>query len=105
MAADIVHQWKARTGLSIHEGYGMTEAAPTVTYNHHLRHVIGSVGTEVSGVEIQIRDHDGQPVEQGREGEICVRGPNIMKGYFNNLEGTKAAFWEGDGFAPGIEAV
>jgi long-chain acyl-CoA synthetase len=93
MAADIVHQWKARTGLAIHEGYGMTEAAPTVTYNHHIKHVIGSVGTEVPNVEIQIRDPNGIQVEQGREGEVCVRGPNIMKGYYNNPEGTREAFW------------
>jgi len=93
MAADIVHQWRARTGLAIHEGYGMTEAAPTVTYNHHIKHVIGSVGTEVPNVEIQIRDPNGIQVEQGREGEVCVRGPNIMKGYYNNPEGTRQAFW------------
>ena len=94
MAADIVHQWKARTGLAIYEGYGMTEAAPTVTYNHHIKHVIGSVGTEVPNVEVQIRDPDGIQVEQGREGEVCVRGPNIMKGYYNNPEATREAFWD-----------
>ena len=94
MAADLVRQWKERTGLVIHEGYGMTEAAPTVTYNHYYRHVIGSVGTEVPGVEVQIRDQNSMQVEQGKAGEICVRGPNIMKGYLNNPEGTKEAFWE-----------
>lgn len=95
MAAEVVHQWKERTGLPIYEGYGMTEAAPTVTYNHHYRHVIGSVGTEVPGVEMQIRDKYGNPVEQGQEGEICARGPNIMKGYLKNPEGTQKAFWKG----------
>ena len=94
MAAEIVHQWKARTGLAIHEGYGMTEAAPTVTYNHHIKHVIGSVGTEVPNVEVQIRDPSGIQVEQGREGEVCVRGPNIMKGYYDNPEATREAFWD-----------
>lgn len=101
MAADVVHQWKARTGLAIHEGYGMTEAAPTVTYNHYLKHVIGSVGTEVPNVEIQLRDSNGVKVEQGREGEVCVRGPNIMKGYFNNPEGTREAFWDNGWFRSG----
>ena len=101
MAADIVHQWKARTGLSIHEGYGMTEAAPTVAYNHHVKHVIGSVGTAVPNVEIQIRDLNGLQVEQGREGEVCVRGPNIMKGYYNNPEGTREAFWDNGWFRSG----
>jgi long-chain acyl-CoA synthetase len=101
MAADVVRQWKERTGLSIHEGYGMTEAAPTVSYNHYYRHVIGSVGTEVPGVEIEIRGEDGHQMHQGQEGEICVRGPNIMKGYLNNPKGTQEAFWEGGWFRTG----
>jgi long-chain acyl-CoA synthetase len=98
MAADAVRQWKDRTDLAIYEGYGMTEAAPTVTYNHRYRHVIGSVGTEVPGVEVQIRDQNGDQVKQGHEGEICVRGPNIMKGYLDDPEGTREAFWEGGWF-------
>ena len=105
MAADVVHQWKARTGLAIHEGYGMTEAAPTVTYNHHIKHIIGSVGTEVPNVEIQIRDPNGVQMEQGREGEVCVRGPNIMKGYLNNPAGTREAFWDNGWFRSGDVGV
>jgi long-chain acyl-CoA synthetase len=101
MAADVVRQWKEQTGLAIYEGYGMTEAAPCVSYNHHYRHVIGSVGTEVPGVEVQIRDQNGDQVKQGHEGEICIRGRNIMKGYLNNPEGTKEAFWEGEWFRSG----
>ena len=105
MAADTVHQWKERTGLSIYEGYGMTEAAPTVAYNHYYRHVIGSVGTEVPGVEIQIRDERGNVLETSRAGEVCVRGPNIMKGYYNNIEGTREAFWPGGWFRSGDVGV
>jgi len=101
MAAELVRQWKERTGLAIYEGYGMTEAAPTVTYNHYHRHVIGSVGTEVPGIEIQIRDESGNRVEQGKPGEICARGPNIMKGYLHNPEATAEAFWEGGWFRSG----
>jgi long-chain acyl-CoA synthetase len=101
MAAEIVRQWKDRTGLTIHEGYGLTESASAVTYNHYYRHVIGSIGTTVPGVEVQIRDETGQPVVQGTEGEICIRGRNIMKGYLNNPEGTTEAFWEDDWFRSG----
>jgi long-chain acyl-CoA synthetase len=101
MAGDVIRQWKERTCLAIYEGYGMTEAAPTVTYNHHYRHVIGSVGTEVPGVEVQIRDQNGEQVQQGHEGEICIRGPNIMKGYLDNPEGTREAFWEKTWFRSG----
>lgn len=105
MAAEVVHKWKDRTGLAIHEGYGMTEAAPTVAYNHHIKHVIGSVGTAVPNVEIQLRDINGRQVEQGQEGEVCVRGPNIMKGYYNNPEGTRDAFWEDGWFRSGDVGV
>ena len=97
MAAEIVRQWKERTGIIISEGYGLTESASAVTYNHYYRHVIGSVGTVVPGVEVQIRDMDGNKVEQGQEGEICIRGHNIMKAYLNNPEDTQSAFW-GDGW-------
>jgi long-chain acyl-CoA synthetase len=101
MAAEVVRQWKERTGLAIYEGYGMTEAAPTVTYNHYFRHVVGSVGTEVPGIEIQIRDKEGNQKKRGEEGEICARGPNIMKGYLNNPEATQTAFWDGRWFRSG----
>jgi len=101
MAADTVRQWKARTGLAIYEGYGMTEAAPVVTYNHYYRHVIGSVGTAAPGVEIQIRDQEGERLKPGLEGEICVRGRNIMRGYLNNPEETQSAFWEDGWFRSG----
>jgi long-chain acyl-CoA synthetase len=101
MAAEIVRQWKDRTGLTIHEGYGLTESASAVTYNHYYRHVIGSIGTTVPGVEVQIRDEQGQLLAQGTEGEICIRGRNIMKGYLKNPKGTKEAFWENDWFRSG----
>jgi long-chain acyl-CoA synthetase len=101
MAAEIVHQWKETTGLSVYESYGMTEAAPMVTYNHYYRHVIGSVGTPVHGVEVEIRDQDGIKLDDGEKGEICIRGRNIMKGYLNNPEGNRAAFWEGGWFRSG----
>jgi long-chain acyl-CoA synthetase len=105
MAAEIVRQWKKQTGLTIQEGYGLTESASAVTYNHYYRHVIGSIGTTVPGVEVQIRDEKGQLVEQGKEGEICIRGGNIMKGYLDNPKGTKAAFWERSWFRSGDVGV
>lgn len=93
MATEVVREWKSRTGLNIHESYGMTESASMVTYNHYYRHVVGSVGTPVNLVEVQIRDFDGNVLEQGNQGEICICGPNITKGYLNNPGETKAAFW------------
>jgi long-chain acyl-CoA synthetase len=94
MAIEVVREWKKRTGLDIHESYGMTESAAMVTYNHYYRHVVGSVGTAVDLVEVQIRDFEGTVLEKGEAGEICICGPNITKGYLNNPAETKAAFWE-----------
>jgi len=93
MAKELVREWKTRTGLDIFEAYGMTESASMVTYNHYYRHVVGSVGTPANGVEIQIRNSDGNNLGKNREGEICISGPGIMKRYLNRPEDTKKAFW------------
>ena len=100
LAGEIVKQWKERTGITISESYGMTEAMP-VTFNHYHRHRIGSVGQPLIGVEVQIRDKVGNRLEAGQEGEICVRGRVVMKGYLNNPEETRSAFWEDGWFRSG----
>jgi long-chain acyl-CoA synthetase len=100
MAGEIVRQWKAVSGLTIYESYGMTEAMP-VTWNHSCRHVVGSVGTTSPGVEVQLRDLEGNRVPEGQEGEICIRGRNVMSGYLDNPSDTKKAFWEGGWFRSG----
>ncbi len=93
MAAEVVKAWKSRTGLDIHEAYGMTESAAMVTFNHYYRHVVGSVGTPPNLVEVQIRDTDGNILPSGNEGEICICGPNMMKGYLGKPEETAESFW------------
>jgi len=93
MASEVVRLWKSRTGLDIYESYGMTESASMVTYNHYYRHVVGSVGTPASLIEVQIRDFDGNIVEPGKRGEICIRGANVTRGYLNNPVDTQSAFW------------
>jgi long-chain acyl-CoA synthetase len=101
MAIEVVREWKARTGLDIYEAYGLTESASMVTYNHYYRHVVGSVGTPANLVEVQIRDLEGNLLEEGQVGEICICGPNITKGYWNHPEETEAAFWKGNWFRSG----
>ncbi len=94
MAAELVREWKRRMDLDIYEAYGMTESASMVTYNHYYRHLIGSVGTPVTNVEVQIRDLEGNVLGTKEEGEICIRGRNIMKGYLNQPEETRSVFWD-----------
>ncbi len=101
MAIEVVREWKTRTGLDIYEAYGLTETASIVTYNHYYRHVVGSVGTPANLVEVQIRDPWGNQLGEGQEGEICIRGPNVTKGYWNRPEETEAAFWEDAWFRSG----
>jgi long-chain acyl-CoA synthetase len=57
-----------------------------VTFNHLYRHKVGSVGTPAGVVEVRIADESGNPVAEGEEGEILIRGPNVMKGYYNRPE-------------------
>jgi long-chain acyl-CoA synthetase len=92
MAKEVVKEWKIKTGLNIFEAYGMTESASMVTFNHYYQHVVGSVGTAVPDVEIQIQDQNGKILGIGEPGEICISGPNIMKGYLNRKKDTKTAF-------------
>jgi long-chain acyl-CoA synthetase len=94
MVQEVVLEWKKRTGLDIFESYGMTETATMVTYNDYYRHKAGSVGTPVNLVEITIRDVSGNILQQGEPGEICVKGPNVTRGYLNRTRETKDAFWE-----------
>ncbi len=92
LAKEIVREWKERTGITISESYGMTEVMP-VTFNHYYpeRHVIGSVGHPIPGVEVQIRDLSGNLLEDGLDGEICIRGRNVMKAYLDNPAATQEA--------------
>lgn len=79
-------------GIVVLNGYGITECAPLISANRNLYRKKGSVGIPIIGEKIKIKDPD----ENG-EGEICVKGPNVMKGYFEDEEATAAVFDE-DGY-------
>ena len=79
-------------GITILNGYGITEAAPLISCNRNEWQKNGSVGTPIIGEEVKIADPD----ENG-EGEICVKGPNVMLGYYKDPEATAAVF-DKDGF-------
>jgi len=85
-----------RFGIEIYEGYGLTEAAPTVTSSLGSPVRFGSVGRVLDGVEVRLVNADGD-IPAGDVGEIWVRGPNVFAGYFRDEEAT-AAVLTGDGW-------
>ncbi len=94
----VAAKWKAVTGRPLIEAYGMTEASPCVTMNPlDAREFNGSIGLPFPNTEVVIRDEEGRDVPMGEPGELCVRGPQVMRGYWNNPEETRAAMTH-DGF-------
>jgi long-chain acyl-CoA synthetase len=91
MPPEIARRWRERYGHTVYEGYGLTETSPFATYNHHLDYRAESVGTPISGVAVRILDPDGRELPPGERGEIVIRGPNVMLGYWNQPEATRAA--------------
>jgi acyl-CoA synthetase (AMP-forming)/AMP-acid ligase II len=83
---------EALLGLQLHHGYGLTESAPaaTRTIGHPPPSKI-TAGWPIPGVEVIVQDEHGQPLPTGARGEVCIRGPNVMKGYFRDPAQTKAA--------------
>lgn len=80
-----------RTGVRIVEGYGLTETSPVISADLPWAHRVGTVGPPIAGAELQLRDANGQVLNRDQEGELFVRGPMIMKGYYNKPEETAAA--------------
>lgn len=94
----VAMRWLKATGVPIAQAYGLTETSPAVTINPlDVKEFTGSIGLPVSSTEIAIRDADGKDVPQGENGEICVKGPQVTPGYWNNPDETQKAFHP-DGF-------
>ncbi|QEY24870.1 AMP-binding protein [Neisseria animalis] len=85
----VAEKWKKLTGTPIVEAYGLTEASPGVCANPlNIPAYTGSIGLPVCSTEVQLRNADGTEVPQGQPGEMWVRGPQVMKGYWNRPEET-----------------
>ena len=94
----VAEKWLRLTGVPIIEGYGLSETSPVATCNPILsREYTGTIGLPVSSTEIAILDDDGRPVPLGQPGEIAIRGPQVMAGYWQRPEET-AKVMTADGF-------
>ncbi|MBU1695021.1 MAG: long-chain fatty acid--CoA ligase [Verrucomicrobia bacterium] len=101
MPVEIMRQFEERFGKLIYEGDGPTECSPVTCVNPiGGRRKPGTVGRPVPGVEMKIMDEQGREVARGQIGELCVRGPNVMKGYWKLPAETAEAFF-GDWFRTG----
>lgn len=89
--------FKERFGVTLYEGYGLTETSPVVALNVPGAAKVGSVGRPLPGVEVKIVNDEGNPQPPGPSGEVWLKGKMIMKGYFNLPEQT-AEVLTGDGF-------
>jgi long-chain acyl-CoA synthetase len=88
---EVVKGVEARYGVSVRDGYGLTEASPVVTASAGSDAPPGSVGVAVPGLELRIVDSAGDDVLVGDAGELWVRGPNVFRGYWNDAEATARA--------------
>ena len=94
----VADRWKKMTGCTLIEAYGLSETSPGVTINPlDLEDYNGSIGLPIPSTEVVLRGEDGKEVPQGSPGELCVRGPQVMRGYWNNPAET-AKVLGADGF-------
>ncbi len=94
----VAERWHAITQTPLVEGYGLTECSPTVTVNpFDLKEFNGSIGLPVPSTEVSIRDGEGRELPPGKAGELCVKGPQVMRGYWRRPQET-AAVMTPDGF-------
>jgi long-chain acyl-CoA synthetase len=94
----VAERWKALTGCPVSEGYGLSETSPVATANKFSSSdFTGTIGLPLPSTEIAIRDDDDNNVPLGEVGEICIRGPQVMAGYWNRPDETAKVMTK-DGF-------
>jgi long-chain acyl-CoA synthetase len=92
MPVDVMQRFEATFGVRVLEGYGLSETSPVACFNQVYRaSKPGTVGLPIFGVEVQCVDEAGVTVAPGERGEVVIRGPNIMKGYYNHPDATAEA--------------
>ena len=96
MPVQVLRDFEAAFGCVVLEGYGLSETSPVASFSRlDTERKPGSIGTPIQGVQMRVVDDDGDEAPQGDTGEIVIRGPNVMKGYWQRPEATAAAIRDG----------
>jgi long-chain acyl-CoA synthetase len=94
---DTAKMWERVTGCAISEGFGMTETSPVVTFNPNIAIQLGTIGLPIADTMVKTIDDDDKETPIGEPGELCVKGPQVMRGYWQRPEDTQKSFTE-DGY-------
>ncbi len=105
LTEDAAVGWHEMTGCKVIEGYGLTETSPVLTGNPYDDIRLGYIGTPLPETEIRILDEDAHEVATGEAGELCARGPQVMKGYWQREKETAAVMTDDGFFRTGDIAV
>ncbi len=101
LTVNVAKQWAKLTNCEVYEGYGLTECSPVVTVNPTGNIKLGTVGQAVPMTELKLVDDEGRDVTDGGTGELWVRGPQVMKGYWRNEAATREALTQDGWFKTG----
>jgi len=105
LVKEIAEEWGERTNTQILEGYGLSETSSTATCNRFENQELGTVGPALEHAEIKLVNSDGNTVADGEAGEVCIRGPHIMQGYWNKPDATAESIDADGWFKTGDIAV
>lgn len=104
--SSVAERWRATTGADIIEGYGLTEASPVVSVNPtHMPPRIGTIGVPLPSTDVKVVDDNLKTVPYGSPGELAVKGPQVMSGYWNKPEETASVFTDDGWLLTGDIAV
>ncbi|MEK9793265.1 MAG: AMP-binding protein [Gammaproteobacteria bacterium] len=103
--SETAKKWKKITGTNITQGYGLTETSPVVTINKIDDSYNGSIGIPLQSTDVKIIDENGNKLQVGQEGELCVKGPQVMSGYLNDSSNKSQNFTSDNYFKTGDIAV
>jgi long-chain acyl-CoA synthetase len=102
----VAKKWKQVTGQPIVEGYGLSETSPVVCANRlDIEEFTGTIGYPLPSTDVSVRDGDGKELPPGERGELCVKGPQVMAGYWNRPDETAKVMTAGGWFRTGDVAI